>query len=82
MKVFSVLMEIINKPIYTNRGEFYSSQTEDYCPGDSLSDSSEELLQRSMVFSTVLCLVRTKNIKHDRGTFLQDYKKDRSAHTQ
>ena len=68
--VFCVI-EIINKPIYSkNRGEFYLIQTEDYCPGDNLSESSEELLQQSIVFNTVLCLIRTKNIKYDRGTFV------------
>ena len=50
-------------------------------PGASLSNSPEELFQRSMIFSTVLCLVGTKNIKHDRGTFLQGFKKVRSART-
>ena len=39
------------------------SQTEGYSPEDSLSDYSEGLLQRNMVYSTVLCLVREKNIK-------------------
>ena len=38
---------------------------------DSLSDNSEELLWRSMVFSTVLDLVRTQNIKQVRCTFFQ-----------
>ena len=47
------------------------SQTEDCSPGDRLSDNSEEPLQRSMVFSTVLCLVRTKNIRQFRDTFLR-----------
>ena len=51
------------------------SQTEDYSPGDSLSDNSEELLQRSMVFSTVLYLFRTKNIKQVSDRFLQGFKK-------
>ena len=46
------------------------SQTEDYSLGDSLSDYSVELLLRSTVFSTVLCLVRTKNIKLVREAFL------------
>ena len=44
-------------------------------PGDNLSDNSEELLWRSMVFSTVLYLVRTKNVKQIRDTFLQGFKK-------
>ena len=39
---------------------FYSSHTEVYNLEDSLSDSCEELLCRSMVFSTVLYLVITK----------------------
>ena len=36
-----------------------------YSPGDSLSNSSKEPFQKSMVF-TVLYLVRTKNIKYGR----------------
>ena len=58
------------------------SQTEGYSPEDSLSDYSEGLLQRNMVYSTVLCLVRAKNIKV-RDTVLQGFvflKKIRSAH--
>ena len=39
---------------------FYSSQTEVYNLEDSLSDSCEELLCRSMVFGIVLYLVITK----------------------
>ena len=35
-----------------------------------------------MVFSTVLYLVRTKNMKQVRDTFLQGFKKNRPAHTQ
>ena len=61
------------------------SQTEDYIPEDSFLDNSEKLLQRILVFSTVLYLVRTKNIKQIRDTFLQGFKKkkrNRSAHTQ
>ena len=45
---------------------FYSSQTEVYNLEDSLSDSCEELLCRSMVFGIILYLVITK--KHGRGT--------------
>ena len=51
------------------------SQTEDYILEDSLLDNSEKLLQRILVFSTVLYLVRTKNIKQIRDTFLQGFKK-------
>ena len=40
---------------------------------DSLSDHSEELLWRSMVFSKVLYFVRTKYIKQIRETFLQGF---------
>ena len=59
------------------------NQTEDYSPRDSLSDNPEELLWRSMVFSTVLYLVRTKNIRQVRDTFLKGLKKKtRSACTQ
>ena len=52
------------------------SQTEDYILEDSLLDNSEKLLQRILVFSTVLYLVRTKNIKQIRDTFLQGLKKN------
>ena len=38
---------------------------------DSLSDHSEALLWRSMVFGTVVYFVRTKCIKQVRETFLQ-----------
>ena len=59
------------------------SQTEDNSLEDSFSYNSEELLlQRSMVFSTVLYLVRRKNIKQVRDTFLQGFPKNRSACTQ
>ena len=51
------------------------SQTEDYSPEDSLSDYSVGLLWRSMIFSTVLYLLRTKNIKEVGDTFLQGFKK-------
>lgn len=40
-----------------------------------LSAHSEGLLRRSMVFSTALHLVRTKNIKQGRDTFLQGVQK-------
>ena len=60
---------------YRNRNEFYLSQTEVYNPEDSLSDNTEGLLPRSMVFSTVLCLFGTKNIKQVMGTFLQVFEK-------
>ena len=58
------------------------SQTEDYSLGDSLSYNFEELLQRRMVLSTVLYLVRTKNIKQVRDTFLQGSRKtDQNVHS-
>ena len=41
----------------------------------------EELLRRSMVFSAVLYLVRTKDIKQVQGTFLQSFKKQMSKYT-
>ena len=58
------------------------SHTEDHSPEDSFPDYSEKLLQRSMVFSTALRLVRTKNIKQVRDTFLEGFKKTRPARTQ
>ena len=61
---------------------FYLSPTEDSSPEESLSDSSKELHLKSMVFSIVLCLVRTKTIKRVRNTFLQGFKKTGSAPTQ
>ena len=57
-------------------------QTEDYIPGDTLSYNSKELLQRSVVFSTVSYLVRGKNVKQVRDTFLQGFKKNRPSQTQ
>ena len=59
-----LLIKIINKQCIIGK-EFYLRQTEDKSLEDNLSDNSEELLQRSMVFSTVLYLVRTKNIKQE-----------------
>ena len=53
---------------------FIQDLTEDYSLGDSLSYNFEELLQRRMVLSTVLYLVRTKNMKQVRDTFLQGFK--------
>ena len=53
-----------------NRMQFDLSQTEDYSPEDNFSYNSEEPLWRSMVFSTVLYLVRTKNVRQVRDTFL------------
>ena len=41
-----------------NRKEFYLSQTEDHSTEDSLSDYSEKLLQRSMIFSNFLFVYR------------------------
>ena len=58
------------------------SQTEEYSPADSFSDYAEDLLRRSRAVSTVSCLVRTKSIKQVRDTFLQDFRKTRSARTQ
>ena len=49
-----------------NRKASYLSQTVDYSLEDNPSDSSEELSQGSMVFSTVLYIGRTKNIKQFR----------------
>ena len=56
-----------------NRTAFYLRQAKDYSPKASLSDYSEELLWRSKAFSTVLYLVRTKNIKQVRDTFFQGF---------
>ena len=50
------------------------SQTEDCSPRDSLSDSCEELFQRTMAFRIVLYLVRAKNIKQVRDTFIKGFK--------
>ena len=43
----------------------------DYSLEAGLSANSEGLLRRSVVFSTALYLIRTKNIKQVRDTFLQ-----------
>ena len=56
-------------------------QTEDYSPEASFPDFSEKLLWRSRVFSTVLRLVRTKNVQQVRETFLQGFKKQTSTYT-
>ena len=53
-----------------NRNKFYLSQTEDGILEDCLLGNYGELLWRSMVFSTVLYLLRTKNVKQVRDTFL------------
>ena len=42
---------------------FYLSHTEDYSPEATFPDYSEQVLQRSMLFSTVLYLIKTKNMK-------------------
>ena len=58
-------------------------QTEVHSPHDRFSDNSEELFQRSMVYRTVLYLVRTKNIKHVRNIVLQVFKKtDQHIHSE
>lgn len=66
-------MQIINNQS-KNRGVFYSSQTENYSPEDSFLVALG-IYPREAWFSAVLYLIRTKNIKHDRGTFLQVFKK-------
>lgn len=74
-------MQIINNQS-KNRAVFYSSQTENYSPEDSFLVALG-IYPREAWFSAVLYLIRTKNIKHDRGTFLQVFKKkkkDRLAH--
>ena len=53
------------------------SQTEDCSPEALFPGYSEKLLQRSRVFGTVLCLVRTKTVKQVRGAFLRGFKKKR-----
>ena len=66
---------------WTRLKRLSSSRT--YSPPNSFSDNSEELLWRSMVFNTVLCIFRAKNIKQVKDTFLQVKKKkeNRSACT-
>ena len=59
-----------------NRKEFYLSQTS---PEAHFPDYSEKLLWRSRVFSPVLYLIRTKNIKQVRVTFLQGFKKKKKT---
>ena len=76
-----VIEIIINKKtLNKNNGEFYLSETEDYSLGYNHSDSSEELLWRSMIFNTVLYLVRTKNITYNRSAFFKfSTKKERKT---
>ena len=52
------------------------SQTEDYRPEANFPECSRE----SMVFSTVLYLVREKNIKQVSNTLLQDFKTNSDQH--
>ena len=56
-------MKTISTRSTVGKEEFYLSQTEDYSPEDSISDSSGEQIQRSMIFSTVYVLSeqRTSN---------------------
>ena len=63
------------------REEFSLSQTEQTNLEAHLPDDSEKLVQRSRVFSTVLYLVRTKNIKRARVAFLQSLKKKKEEQT-
>ena len=60
-------MKIINKQSKIGIAEeFYLSQSEGDSPEDSLSDNSEELLQRSMVFSTrFVCQNKEYQISQD-----------------
>lgn len=78
-----MVIEIIikkKKTLNKNKGEFYLSKTEDYSLGYNHSDSSEELLWRSMIFNTVLYLVRTKNITYNRSAFFKfSTKKERKT---
>lgn len=57
------------------------NQTEDCSPEIGFPDDSAKLLQRSKVSSTILCLVKTKNIKPVRETFLQGFKKTKQNET-
>ena len=61
-----------------NRKEFYLSQTEDNSQ-KTASQMIEQLLQRSMGFSLVLHLVRTKNIKQVRDTSFKVSKKKKKT---
>ena len=56
------LMQIINKQSVIRIEVFYLSETEDYCP-KVWSPPRKKVVWRSMVFSTFLYLVGTKN-KH------------------
>ena len=55
------------------------SQTKDYNPEGSLSDDAEGPLPGSVFLSPVLCLLRTKNIKQVRGTFLQGFEEKQTS---
>ena len=63
------------------REEFSLSQTEQTNLEAHFPDDSEKLVQRSWVSSTVLYLVRTKNIKRARVAFLQSLKKKKEEQT-
>ena len=51
----------------------------DHSPGDSLSGHSEDLLWGSLVFSTILYLVRSKNIKQVKDVLFQVKKTDQQT---
>ena len=50
------------------------SQTEDYSPEDNLSDNSEELLWRGMVYPHNCISCQSKEHQEARDTFLQGFK--------
>ena len=68
---------IIKKSLLRIKENFIGAKLSTYSLGYNHSDSSEELLWRSMIFNRVLYLVRTKNIKYDRSAFFQVFNKER-----
>ena len=64
-------MEINQSTEYNRSNKFYLSQSEDFSLGNSPSDNSKELLQRSMVCSTVLHYY----VKEIGNILLQGYRK-------
>ena len=68
-------MKIINKQSIRRIEKSFIGVKLRISPEAHFPDDSEKLLLRSKVFSTVLYLVRTKNIKQVRVTFIQGFKK-------
>ena len=81
MDYFLLSSKIINKKIYNRNRKVLFEPNWGLKPGRQLSDNSEELLWRNVVFSTGLYLVRTKNIKQVRDTMFKVSKQNKTTTT-